>query len=46
MLKIHALISSFLLHRSEWEHLLRIVKCEIISKCSNDDMDAFVLRYI
>ncbi|XP_071134234.1 S-adenosylmethionine decarboxylase proenzyme-like [Mytilus galloprovincialis] len=29
--------------RLDWEHLLRIVRCEIISKSSSDDMDAYVL---
>jgi hypothetical protein len=31
--------------REEWEKLLRIVRCEIISKTSDDDMDAYVLRW-
>ncbi|XP_052709118.1 LOW QUALITY PROTEIN: S-adenosylmethionine decarboxylase proenzyme-like [Crassostrea angulata] len=29
--------------QEEWEKLLRIVRCEIISKTSNADMDAYVL---
>ncbi|XP_062591112.1 S-adenosylmethionine decarboxylase proenzyme-like isoform X1 [Saccostrea cucullata] len=29
--------------QEDWEKLLRIVRCEIISKESNDDMDAYVL---
>ena len=31
--------------RCDWDNLLKIVRCEIISSCSNDDMDAYVLRY-
>ncbi|KAJ8315685.1 hypothetical protein KUTeg_007835 [Tegillarca granosa] len=31
------------IERSEWESLLRVVKCEIISKSADEDMDAYVL---
>ncbi|ESO87235.1 hypothetical protein LOTGIDRAFT_205808 [Lottia gigantea] len=29
--------------RCEWEELLKLAKCEIISYCKNEDMDAYVL---
>lgn len=33
-------------HRSKLEALLETVKCHIISECSSDEMDAYLLRYM
>ena len=30
--------------RSNWEVLLKLVNCEILSSCSNEYMDAYLLR--
>lgn len=37
-------IRTILIFRQKWESLLKIVRCEIISFCRNDQVDAYVLR--
>ncbi|CAF4928540.1 unnamed protein product [Pieris macdunnoughi] len=32
--------------RQQWENVLKIVRCEIISFTQSDQVDAYVLRYV
>ena len=41
-----ASLALFLIDRFEWEKILEIAQCKILSSCSNNFLDAYLLRYM
>lgn len=38
-------VALFLVARFEWKKILEIAQCKILSSCSNNFLDAYLLRY-